>query len=609
MTALPLTPPAGEPEVPLSGALAIIRRGLRESPELRRGLTATLALAVFTAVGRVLVPVLVQQVLDRGLRARGGFNAGLTYGLCVGAALVVGLVYLGARARYRRMVVNSEAALAGLRVRAFEHIHRLSIAEQTAQKRGALTGRVTSDIDALADFLEWGALTWVIGPVLMLGCVVAMFTYSWQLTLLVLGCMAPMSLVLRAMQRGMMGAYDRMRGRVGEALTEVSESLQGAAVVRAYGLEERTERRLRSSIDRQYHAEIYAQRFSATIFPIADLFGALAVAGSIALGAVYGRSWGLSLGGVVAFLFLVNLFMQPATELSETFEQAQIAIAAWRKVFGLLDLPVEIPEHAEAESLPRGPLEVRVEGVGFAYREGGQVLHDLTLTIPRGAHVAVVGETGSGKSTFTRLLCRLADPTAGRVLVEGIDLRRVGIGARRRALRLVPQDGFLFDTTIADNVRRGDPDADDAAVAAAFAALGLEEWLAGVPGGLNAPVGERGENLSVGERQLVALARAQVADPGLLILDEATSSVDPETERVISLALARLSAGRTTVTVAHRLSTAETADSVLVFDRGALVERGDHSSLVAAGGVYAGLYESWLGNTREAEAASLVPGG
>jgi putative ABC transport system ATP-binding protein len=211
----------------------------------------------------------------------------------------------------------------------------------------------------------------------------------------------------------------------------------------------------------------------------------------------------------------------------------------------------------------------------------------------------VVGETGSGKTTFVKLVARLADPTLGRVLVGDIDLREVDPDERRAAVRMVPQDGFLFDTTVGENIRFGRPGATAADAADAIAALGLGTWVASLPAGIDTPVGERGESLSVGERQLVALARAQLADPGLLILDEATSAVDPETEQALEQALARLSEGRTTISVAHRLSTAERADLILVFDAGHVVERGRHADLVAAGGVYSGLHESWLGSTRE----------
>jgi putative ABC transport system ATP-binding protein len=382
-------------------------------------------------------------------------------------------------------------------------------------------------------------------------------------------------------------------------LTDFSESVMGAAVVRAYGLEERTNRRVKEAIHRRYKAEIHANKYMASIFPMADLFGALAIAAVVAVGATQGPDWGLSVGDMVAFLFLVNLFLEPLQELSESFDWTQQAIAAWRKVLGVADIPVDVVEPNPGLDLPSGALSVRAEDVEFQYRDGDRpVLCGIDVDIAAGSHVAIVGETGCGKTTFAKLLSRLADPTDGRIEVGDVDLRDVAPDSRRCAVRMVPQDGFLWDTTIMENVRYGRPEATDAEVEEAFHHLGLDEWVASLPDGLQTRVGERGESLSVGERQLVSLVRAQLAEPGLLILDEATSAVDPETERVLSEALVHLSEGRTTVTIAHRLSTAESAQLVLVFDRGEIVERGRHEDLVASGGVYANLYESWLGNTR-----------
>jgi ABC-type multidrug transport system fused ATPase/permease subunit len=269
-------------------------------------------------------------------------------------------------------------------------------------------------------------------------------------------------------------------------------------------------------------------------------------------------------------------------------------------VLGVLDTPIDVVEPIDGAVLPGGALALATEDLRFTYVEGDLVLKGIDVEIEPGARIAIVGETGCGKTTFAKLLCRLADPLEGRIIVGGVDLRDVDPASRRRAIRLVPQDGFLFDTTIRNNVLFGRDGATEDEVDAAFEALGLTGFLARLPDGLDTVVGERGDNLSVGERQLVALARAQIGDPGLLILDEATSAVDPETDAMLQDALERLAEGRTSLTIAHRLSTAENAELVLVFDRGRIVERGSHDELVRAGGVYARLHRSWLGNTRTA---------
>jgi len=372
----------------------------------------------------------------------------------------------------------------------------------------------------------------------------------------------------------------------------------GAAVVRAYGLEERVDRRVKRSIRERYDAQVLAHFRTATMFPMATLFWGLSLSVVIFTGAVFGPEWGLTFGKVSAFLFLADMFVHTFTDLPEIYADTQTAIAGWRKILALLEMPVEIVEPSPGLELPLGPLAVRASDVSYRYGEGPLVLQDVSVQVAAGAHVAVVGETGSGKTTFCKMLARLADPVAGRVVIEELDLREVARSSRQTAIRMVPQDGFLFDVTVRENVRAGREGATDREVEAAFEELALGAWVEGLPEGLETRVGERGESLSVGERQLVSLARAQIGNPGLLILDEATSAVDPATERRISEALRRLSAGRTTITIAHRLSTAEGADTIFVFDAGRVVESGAHRDLVAAGGRYAELYQSWLGNVR-----------
>jgi putative ABC transport system ATP-binding protein len=578
----------------LRGTRSVLARGLRESPELRTGLALTAVISLAATAASLVVPILIQQIFDHGFTD--GFDPTFVFTICgLALALLIG-AYLAGRVAGRRLARTSERALTNLRVRTFAHIHRLSLAAQTRERRGVFVARVTADIDTLSKFTEWGGIAWIVAIAQIFGALALMLLYSWQLTIPVVLLVVPLMAIVLRMQTRLSAAYDLVRTRVGEMLSEVSESVMGAGVVRAYGLEEQTDIRVKRSIDQRYRAQVRAHLRAATMFPIAVLFWGIALSVVVLVGASFGPEWGLTFGQTAAFLFLADLFLHPFVDLPEIYAQTQTAISGWRKVLAVLDLPIEIVEPSPGVDLVRGATSVVSDGVSYAYRRGRLVVRDVDAEISQGAHVAIVGQTGSGKTTFAKLLARLADPSEGRILVGGTDLRQVSPASRRATIRMVPQDGFLFDVSVRENVRAGHEGATDRDVDTAIEELGLAGWVSTLPDGLDTRVGERGEALSVGERQLVSLARARIGDPGLLILDEATSAVDPATERRVSEALRRMSAGRTTVTIAHRLSTAEAADDILVFDEGRVVERGSHPELVEAGGVYARLHQSWLGN-------------
>jgi ATP-binding cassette, subfamily B, bacterial len=587
------------------GAIEVLRRGLAASPELRVGVVATLAMAFGSAVGKLTLPILIQQIVNQGLTGSGGFRAGYVVGLgAVGLVVIVAVGVLTALTG-RRLVRSSQDALYSLRSRAFAHIHRLSLAEHNETRRGVLVSRVTSDIETLARFAEWGAVSWVVQGGLAVGVFAVLAWYSWQLALIALVAFIPAVPVLKVMQRQQLDAYDDQRVRVGDTLSEFSETIGGSGVIRAYGLQRHRRQRLRQRVRAQYRAEMRAARAMALMYPLSDIVVAVATAAVVVAGVTWGPSWGLDVGEMIAVLFLVSLLQGPVAELSEVLDQTQTALAGWRKVLDLLDQPVDVIEPDPGLLLPPGALAVRTEALHFAYRDGAPVLRGIDVDIAAGANVAVVGETGSGKTTFARLLVRLADPTAGRVLLGGLDLTTIAADERHRAIRIVPQDGFLFDTTVRENVKFGRPGAEDRHADAAVEELGLRWWVDQLPYGLDTRVGERGEALSVGERQLVALARAELADPGLLILDEATAAVDPRTERALAEAMVRVARGRTTISIAHRMSTAEAADVVLVFADGRLVEHGHHAELVAADGAYARLHRSWVSQTTQWAAPAL----
>ena len=588
------------------GAIATIGAGVREAPALRDGLPLTLTLAGIGASGRVAVPILVQQAIDRGFT--GGTNPGGVDVAVVSRLCLIGLVWLVVASLAQRTAVarlgrRSESALYSLRVRLFEHIHRISLEDHNDEKRGALVARVTSDVETLTQFFSWGGIAYMLDGALMMIVAGVMISYDWLLAAIVFVISAPLVIVLRRVQRYLVEAYDQTRESNSAVLGTAAELVTGAETLRAYGAGNEFARRARKAARHRADSQVRASLIGALLFPSGEVFGVFAVSAVIGVGVARGPGSGLTSGALVGFVFLTYRFLEPIAELTEVLDQTQTAVSGLRRVLGVLEIPVGPPQPSDPVRLPEGPLEILVDGVTFRYRprddEEGEstALVDVSIRIPFGSQVAVVGETGSGKTTLGRLLARFTDPTIGHIGLGGVDLRRVSNGDLRRRLVVVPQEPFLFDDSIAANLRFSDPSVSDVRLRAALDDLGLTDWLDSLPDGLDTPVGQRGTQLSAGERQLVALVRAAIVNPSILILDEATSSVDPLTEIRITRAIERLSKGRTTIAIAHRLSTAARSDRVLVLADGRLVEDGTHANLVDADGTYARMYRAWVSST------------
>lgn len=588
------------------GAWNTIKDGLALSPELRKGLVGTIAIAVVATAGRVVVPIAIQQIIDGGFSEDG---VDMTFVIQMTLIALVAVIVTGAATGWMhlRLALVAETALSGLRIRAFRHIHNLSMLHQASEQRGVLVTRVTSDVDQISRFMQWAGLQLLVNGLQALLAVTVMLVMSIPLGLVVVALIPMIVYMIRFFQSRLEVAYLTVRERVGQMLALIAETVVGAPVIRAYGIETRTRQRLEEAIEAHRQAGTRAGRLSSTFSGFGELSSAIVVAAVIVVGTILAVNGSTTIGTVIAFLFLVQLFVQPVQFMGEAVNEAQTAVAGWSRVLDILDIAPDVADPgSEGVDLPHKPLGIRFENVEFRYPRPGETareadaspaLSGINVEIPPRQRVAIVGETGSGKTTFAKLLTRLMDPTRGSVTIGGIDVRQVGFDSLRDRVVMVPQEGILFRGTIAENVQMGAPKAGRRDLLNTFQRLGLSDWLAEMTQGLDTPVGERGGSLSVGERQLVTLVRAAIADPDLLVLDEATSAVDPATEVRINNALNRLTSGRTVVTIAHRLSTAEAADRVLVFDQGQLVEDGTHQELVADSEVYGRLYESWQRGT------------
>jgi len=604
-------------------ALATLRKGFELSPEIARGLWLTLLLAIGAGVGRIVVPMTVQRVIDDGLLAAGGPDLDRILRLAALALLALVTAAFCASAVNFRLVSRTEAGLATLRLKTFRHIHDLSALTQNTERKGALVSRVTSDIDTITQFMQWGGIMLIVSSLQLIVASVLMLVFSWQLALVVWACFIPLFLIFRFNGPRVRAAYMRVREQTGALLGAISESVVGAETVRAYGAQHRTTAKINSAIEETRAAQGRAQLLVASTFTAGNLTSNIALAAVVVVGTRLGIGGHMTAGQVIAFLFLVQLFTGPVQLATEILNEFQNALAGWRRVIAVVETPIDVPEPGNPIPLIDGPGQISFNHVSFAYPpEPGEqpkyVLKDVDLELPARQRIAIVGHTGGGKTTLAKLACRLMDPTQGSITLDGVDLRTASLKDVRRRIVLVPQEGFLFEGTIAQNVayaarqscgsqtmqprppsscasaaQTQDLAMPDAAITQAFTDLGLEDWLAEMPNGIHTEVGQRGESLSAGERQLVALVRAAVAQPELLVLDEATSAVDPATEVRIARALERLTQGRTTLTIAHRLSTAEAADLVIVVDKGRVVEVGTARQLLANPAQFAEMYQAW----------------
>jgi ATP-binding cassette subfamily B protein len=550
-----------------------------------------LALACIAAqVGCLLAgPALVGHGIDSGIDAGDAGVLNLSAGLYVVVA-VAALVF----GRFAILLTAQigESFLRDLRVRVFRHLLDLGLDFFEREQTGRLVARMTSDIDALQELVQAGITSMLMNAMLFVGAVVVIFVMSWQLALCTLVVVPPAVLATRWFRHASNRAYLEVRERIGTNLATLQEGLAGVRVVQAFSREQAYTGRFETTNEAQYEANMETIRISTRYFPFMEGLGIAATAGIVGIGGYFASEGIVSVGIVAAFVLYLNNLFEPVQQLSQQYNIVQSSGAALKKLFGLLDEEPSITERSDAVDLPREGA-IGVAHVSFGYGENADVLHDVDLTIGHGERLALVGPTGAGKSTLAKLVVRFYDPRAGSIAMGGVDLRDATLRSLRDRIVVVPQEGFLFSGTVRDNVRVGRPEASDADVDAAVDALGVRDRFLALPDGLDTEVRERGSRLSAGERQLVSIARAALADPAVLVLDEATSNLDPGTERVVERALERLTENRTVIVVAHRLSTAARADRVAVVDDGRLAELGSHDELVKREGRYAALYASW----------------
>ncbi len=516
--------------------------------------------------------------------------------LIVAAFLVSAILYAAASYAQTYLVGwVGQRALQDLRLQLFAHLQRLSIGFYSRNRAGVIISRLTNDIEALDQLISDGMATLIQSGLTLIGVVVILFVLDPHLALLTFLALPLLAAGGLAFRIASADAYRLTREKIAAITGYLQETLSGIRVVRAFGQEARHIARFGELNDENRAANLTTVYLNAAYFPAVELISALVTVEILVIGGLEVINGHTSTGVVFAFIAALNNFFDPIQQLSQLYTTYQSGMAALDKIFQLLDEQPELTDVQGAVALPQLRGELRFENMSFRYgsADGEWALSDIDLTIPPGQTVALVGATGAGKSTLAKLVARFYDPTEGRILVDDHDLRDVTALSLRSQMGIVPQEGFLFSGTVRENIAFGRPDASDAEIAAGAKAVGANTFIAQLEHGYDTQVGERGVQLSAGQRQLIAFARALVADPRILVLDEATSNVDVHTESLIERGMRRLVAGRTAIVIAHRLSTIRNAGRIIVLEHGRVVEQGTHEELLDARGRYWELYRDW----------------
>jgi ATP-binding cassette subfamily B protein len=553
--------------------------------------TAFSVVSLLTATASALAPpYLAKYALDDAVKGHTGARLELVVAIFVAAGLANwGMTYV--ETYFTGWV--GERILADLRTELFRHLQRLSLGFYERNRAGVIISRLTNDVEAIDQLVTDGVTTLVQSTLTLAGTAVLLFVLDWRLALATCAVIPFMSAATLVFRRHSARAYAAVRERLGLVTATLAEDIAGMRVVQAFTREQAAFANFRDVAGRYREANMQTVVLNGIYFPSVDLLSTVALAVVLGYGGHLYFAHTLSLGTLFAFMLYVQNFFDPVQQLSQLYNTFLSATAALDKIIGVLDQQPEVRDRPGARELPPIQGHVRFDAVRFAYARGAEVLHAIDLDVPAGTTVALVGHTGAGKSTIAKLLARFYEPTAGRITIDGFDLNEVTQRSLRRQLGVVPQEGFLFAGTVAENIAFARPDADADEIVRAAQLVGAHEFLLRLEGGYETQLGERGSRLSLGQRQLVAFARALLADPRILVLDEATSSVDIGTERRIEDALRVLLADRTAFVIAHRLSTIRNADLIVVLERGRIVEQGSHEELLRRGGLYTSLYGDW----------------